>query len=249
MGVLVGGGVFLVIILASGGEWAGATCARRDVGRVPRLEGRAAVDARRSRRGRGPGRGADRERGARQKRSDPVWSLPLHSRWDGRPLLGRKWCCDGTAASSHVAGNGTTAPELTVVRRHSRHCRRHRCPEPLDVSANGLPRAGAEDGRRFEWGSTAIRMNTTVCVINDGSRAVPRGDLRRCRVGWACGNRRRGPHSAGEPPGGERRPQPCFNYLGAGSATPAPCAANGTLTVTSPSWGQPYRWSWPPLAA
>ena len=29
----------------------------------------------------------------------------------------------------------------------------------------------------------------------------------------------------------------CFNYLGAGSATPAPCAANGTLTVAHPSGG------------
>jgi len=29
----------------------------------------------------------------------------------------------------------------------------------------------------------------------------------------------------------------CFNYLGAGSTTPAPCNANGTLTVTNPTGG------------
>ena len=83
----------------------------------------------------------------------------------------------------------------------------------------------------------AIRTSTTVCVTNDGTRAQYRvgtcggaawtgvgtdaaGHIRLANGLWVSGAR-----------------YLCFNYLGAGSATPAPCAANGTLTVTNPSGG------------
>jgi Tfp pilus assembly protein FimT len=100
-------------------------------------------------------------------------------------------------------------------------------------------RAGAEElvailngGRHL-----AIRMNTTVCVTNDGTYAQYR--VGHCgAAAWtgaetdAAGNIRLANHlRVGGTPG------LCFNYLGAGSITPAPCAANGTLTVTNPSGG------------
>ena len=83
----------------------------------------------------------------------------------------------------------------------------------------------------------AIRLNTTVCVTNDGT--VAQFHVATCgAVTWkgpgtdANGNiqlannlRLSGTNNL------------CFNYLGAGTATPNPCVANGTLTVTSPVGG------------
>jgi type IV fimbrial biogenesis protein FimT len=83
----------------------------------------------------------------------------------------------------------------------------------------------------------AIRLNTTVCVTNDGTTA--QFHVATCGAAtWkgpgtdASGNiqlanslRLSGTNNL------------CFNYLGAGTATPAPCAANGTLTVTNPVGG------------
>jgi len=83
----------------------------------------------------------------------------------------------------------------------------------------------------------AIRLNTTVCVTNDGARA-------RYHVGTCGGAAWTG---VGTDADGTIRlangvsvsgsGNLCFNYLGAGSATPTPCAANGTLTVADPAGG------------
>jgi Tfp pilus assembly protein FimT len=83
----------------------------------------------------------------------------------------------------------------------------------------------------------AIRLNTTVCVTNDGTGA-------RFHVGSCGAAAWTGP---GTDAGGNVRlansltlggtNNLCFNYLGAGTATPAPCMANGTLTVTNPVGG------------
>jgi prepilin-type N-terminal cleavage/methylation domain-containing protein len=100
-------------------------------------------------------------------------------------------------------------------------------------------RAGAEEMVAVLNGARqlAIRANTTVCVVNDGTRA-------QYRLASCSGTAWTGP---GTDPAGNIRlanqlrvggtPHLCFNYLGAGAATPSPCAANGTLTVTNPSGG------------
>jgi Tfp pilus assembly protein FimT len=100
-------------------------------------------------------------------------------------------------------------------------------------------RAGAEELVAILNGARqlAIRMNTTVCVTNDGARA-------RYHVGTCGGTAWTG---VGTDADGAIRlandvrvsgaDHLCFNYLGAGSATPTPCAANGTLTVANPSGG------------
>jgi Tfp pilus assembly protein FimT len=98
-------------------------------------------------------------------------------------------------------------------------------------------RAGAEEMVAVLNGARhlAIGTSTTVCVTNNGTHAQYR--LGTCDgAAWtgvgtdADGNIRLANHLR---VGGVRHL--CFNYLGAGSATPAPCAANGTLTVTNPS--------------
>lgn len=83
----------------------------------------------------------------------------------------------------------------------------------------------------------AIRLNTTVCVTNNGT-------LVQYHVGTCAAAAWTGPSTDA---GGNVRlangialsgtNNLCFNYLGAGSATPAPCVANGTLTVTNPTGG------------
>jgi prepilin-type N-terminal cleavage/methylation domain-containing protein len=83
----------------------------------------------------------------------------------------------------------------------------------------------------------AIRTNTTVCVRHDAGRAhyhvgscaaaawTGTGTDAEGRIQLANGLRVSGSDNL------------CFNALGAGAATPAPCAANGTLVVTNPSGG------------
>jgi len=98
-------------------------------------------------------------------------------------------------------------------------------------------RAGAEEMVAVLNGARqlAIRTNTTVCVTNDGTSA--QYHLGHCAgAAWA---------GVGTDVGGNIRlanhlrvsgtSHLCFNYLGAGAATPAPCAPNGTLTVTNPA--------------
>jgi Tfp pilus assembly protein FimT len=100
-------------------------------------------------------------------------------------------------------------------------------------------RAGAEEMAAVLTSARqlAIQMNTTVCVTNDGARVQYRVD--RCGgVTWigtetdAAGN-----IQLANQVRVSGAPHLCFNYLGAGSMTPAPCAANGTLTVRSPAGG------------
>jgi len=83
----------------------------------------------------------------------------------------------------------------------------------------------------------AIRLNTTVCVTNNGTIA-------QFHVGTCTAAAWTGPGTdvSGNIQlansltlGGTNNL--CFNYLGAGTATPAPCVANGTLTVTNPVGG------------
>jgi Tfp pilus assembly protein FimT len=83
----------------------------------------------------------------------------------------------------------------------------------------------------------AIRMSTTVCVRNDGIQA-------HYHVGTCGAARWTGPGTDtvgniqlanGLRIGGTNNL--CFNDLGAGTASPAPCAPNGTLTVTNPALG------------
>jgi prepilin-type N-terminal cleavage/methylation domain-containing protein len=83
----------------------------------------------------------------------------------------------------------------------------------------------------------AIRMNTTVCVTNDGARA--RYHVGGCGgVAWTgVGTDADGTIRLANDIRVSGANHLCFNYLGAGSATPTPCAANGTLTVSNPSGG------------
>jgi prepilin-type N-terminal cleavage/methylation domain-containing protein len=83
----------------------------------------------------------------------------------------------------------------------------------------------------------AIRLNTTVCVTNNGTIA-------QFHVGTCAAAAWAGPGTDlsgniqltnGLSLSGTNNL--CFNYLGAGTATPGPCVANGTLTVTSPVGG------------
>jgi len=100
-------------------------------------------------------------------------------------------------------------------------------------------RGGAEEAVTVMNGARqlAIRLNTTVCVTNDGTAV--QYHVGTCSAApWtgpgteASGNVRL---ANGITLGGTNNL--CFNYLGAGSATPAPCVANGTLTVTNPTGG------------
>lgn len=100
-------------------------------------------------------------------------------------------------------------------------------------------RAGAEELVAVLNGARhlAIGTSTTVCVTNDGTHAQYR--LGTCEgAAWTgVGTDANGNIGLANrlQVGGARHL--CFNDLGAGSATPAPCAANGTLTVTNPSGG------------
>jgi prepilin-type N-terminal cleavage/methylation domain-containing protein len=100
-------------------------------------------------------------------------------------------------------------------------------------------RAGAEEAVAVLNAARqlAIRTSTTVCVRNDGTRM--RYHVGSCGVAPWSGS---GTDAGGNIQlandlrvGGTNNL--CFNDLGAGTATPTPCAPNGTLTVTSPAGG------------
>ena len=100
-------------------------------------------------------------------------------------------------------------------------------------------RAGAEEAVSVLNGARqlAIQANTTVCVTNDGTQA--QYHVGGCTAAiWtgvgtdASGNIRMANQLR---VGGSNNL--CFNHLGAGTLSPSPCAANGTLTVTSPAGG------------
>jgi prepilin-type N-terminal cleavage/methylation domain-containing protein len=141
----------------------------------------------------------------------------------------------------HIVGapHGYTVTELTVVVAVLAIVAAISIPSLWTYLHTATLRAGAEEMATVLNGARqlAIQMNTTVCVTNDGVRVQYRLD--RCGgETWtgaetdAAGNiqlanqvRVSGATSL------------CFNDLGAGSMTPPPCAANGTLTIRSPVSG------------
>jgi prepilin-type N-terminal cleavage/methylation domain-containing protein len=83
----------------------------------------------------------------------------------------------------------------------------------------------------------AIRLNTTVCVTTAGG--VAQFHVGTCGAAAWTGP---GTTAAGNIQLANNLTLSgtnnlCFNYLGAGTATPNPCVANGTLIVTNPVGG------------
>lgn len=138
-----------------------------------------------------------------------------------------------------AASRGFTLTELTVVVAVLSVIAALSVPTLWTYLRTATLRAGAEEAVTVLNGARqlAIRMNTTVCVSNEGTRA-------QYRVG-GCGAAAW--TGVGTDPNGHIRlanrlqvsgtNHLCFNYLGAGTATPAPCRANGTLTITNPAGG------------
>src|SRR5918996_894119 len=100
-------------------------------------------------------------------------------------------------------------------------------------------RAGAEELVTVLNGARelAIRMNTTVCVVNNGTTV-------QYRVGSCAGTVWTGPGTDGA--GNVRlsngilaggTPNLCYSYLGAGTANPAPCVNQAAFTVTNQAGG------------
>lgn len=100
-------------------------------------------------------------------------------------------------------------------------------------------RAGAEEAVTVLNGARqlAIRMNTTVCVSNDGTRAQYRVGGCGAAAWTGVGTDASGHIRLANRLQVSGATHLCFNYLGAGTATPAPCTANGTLTITNPAGG------------
>jgi len=100
-------------------------------------------------------------------------------------------------------------------------------------------RSGAEELAALLSGARqlAIRTNSTVCVTNDGTRAQFRVGSCESPAWTGIGTDPEGHIALANHLRVSGAPHLCFNYLGAGAATPSPCAANGTLTVTNPSGG------------
>ena len=100
-------------------------------------------------------------------------------------------------------------------------------------------RAGAEEAVTVLNGARqlAIRMNTTVCVSNDGTRAQYRVGGCGAAAWTGVGTDANGHIRLANLLHVSGTNHLCFNYLGAGATTPAPCTANGTLTITNPDGG------------
>ena len=137
------------------------------------------------------------------------------------------------------AARGYTVTEITVVVAILAIVATIGAPSLWTYIRTAALRAGAEEMATVlnSARQLAIQLNTTVCVTNDGARVQYRVD--RCgSVAWtgaetdAAGN-----IQLSNEVRVSGAPHLCFNYLGAGSMTPAPCAANGTLIVRSPASG------------
>jgi Tfp pilus assembly protein FimT len=138
-----------------------------------------------------------------------------------------------------TAASGFTTAELILVTAIVAVLSAISTPTLWTYLRSATLRAGAEELVALLNGARqlAIRSNTTVCVTNDGARA-------QYRVGSCAGAAWTG---AGTDAEGNIRlanqlrvsgaDHLCFNPLGAGSATPAPCTPNGTLTVASSAGG------------
>jgi prepilin-type N-terminal cleavage/methylation domain-containing protein len=99
--------------------------------------------------------------------------------------------------------------------------------------------AGAEETVAVLNGARqlAIRMNTTVCVSNDGTRAQYRVGGCGAAAWTGVGTDANGHIWLANRLQVSGTNHLCFNYLGAGTSSPAPCMANGTLTIASPTGG------------
>jgi len=138
-----------------------------------------------------------------------------------------------------AASRGFTLTELTVVVAVLGVLAALSVPTLWTYLRTATLHAGAEEAVTVLNGARqlAIRMNTTVCVSNDGTRAQYRvggcGAAAWTGVGTdASGHIRLANRLQVSGPA-----HLCFNYLGAGTTTPAPCTANGTLTITNPAGG------------
>lgn len=97
-------------------------------------------------------------------------------------------------------------------------------------------RAGAEETVSVLNGARelAIRLNTTVCVSHDGARARYHVGGCSATVWTGVGTDESGQIALASSLRVSGANHLCFNHLGAGTPTPSPCAANGTLTVSGP---------------
>jgi prepilin-type N-terminal cleavage/methylation domain-containing protein len=139
-----------------------------------------------------------------------------------------------------VAGRGFTVTELVVVVAILATITAFSVPSLWTYIRTATLRAGAEEMVTVLNGARqlAIRTNTTVCVTNDGTRA--QYHVATCGgVAWTgIGTDADGNIRLANDLRVSGSNHLCFNHLGAGSATPSPCSANGTLTVTNPSGGR-----------
>ena len=135
-----------------------------------------------------------------------------------------------------TSSGGYTITELTVVVAVLGVLSAVTIPTLWTYLRTATLRAGAEEAISVLNGARhlAIRMNTTVCVTNDGTRAQYRVGSCGAAAWTGTGTDADGHIRLANHLSVSGANNLCFNALGAGSATPPPCAANGTLTVAEP---------------
>ena len=138
-----------------------------------------------------------------------------------------------------AASRGFTLAELTVVVAVLGVIAALSVPALWTYLRTATLHAGAEEAVTVLNGARqlAIRMNTTVCVSNDGTRAQYRVGGCGAAAWTGVGTDANGHIRLANRLQVSGAPHLCFNYLGAGATTPAPCTANGTLTITNPAGG------------
>ena len=241
MGIIVGGGVFFVIILASGGGMGagdmklGAMLGAFLGWKIVLLSILGAVVV-------GGIVAVASWRPASEAGKIP-YPLVLSLQPGACPACsGAKGCCNGTSSGFGgcvAAPRGFTMAEMVVVIAILAILAAVSVPSLWAYVRTAALRARSRGarGRPQRCPAAGHPLNTTVCVTNDGARA-------RYHVGTCGGAAWTG---VGTDADGTIRlangvsvsgsGNLCFNYLGAGSATPTPCAANGTLTVANPAGG------------
>jgi type IV fimbrial biogenesis protein FimT len=83
----------------------------------------------------------------------------------------------------------------------------------------------------------AIRLNTTVCVTVDSTGMQYHSGTCSAAAYTGAGTDASGYMTLDTGLSWSGTNNLCFNYLGAGAATPAPCASSGTLTITRSQGG------------
>src|SRR5262249_14686559 len=157
---------------------------------------------------------------------DPLWSLPCGRRCR-RTVLGREDAGMVSERLPHLVGGprGFTIVELTVVLAIVGIISAIAIPNLWTYLRTATLRAGAEEAVAILNAprQLAIRTSTTVCVRNDGTRL--RYHVGNCGAAPWSGS---GTDASGNIQlanqlrvGGTNTL--CFNDLGAGTATPAPC--------------------------